>query len=192
MIRKSIIWRSMYSHYNDVYPYTTLLLLGKQSSVEGGRAEAPQKSSACFHSSESFIPNCGTTPLQICSIQFALYCEICSGELILIPLWLCPLVFWSWMNFSFQDEWVTSPCLLPVSLKFRVKTIVLTKSKEITWVILNLIFDWESDLPSCFSTWQTCSYVMKELFDNKKNSSALPSSILNRCPALCNLMDCSH
>ena len=127
-------------------------------------------------------------PLQICSNPVCL-------SLWDLFRWINPdscdsvLVFWSWME---MNGWqILSP--IPVSLKFEIKTIdSLPKAKEITWGILNLIFDWESGLPSCFIAWQNCSYVMKRIiWRQKKNSSALPSSILNRCPTLCNLMDCS-
>ena len=194
MIRKSIMKSFYVLSYNDVYPYTTLLLLEKQKpKAEGGRVEAPQKSSAYFYSSWVFIPNCGTMPLQICSNPV---CPLLWD----LFRWINPdscdsvLVFWSWMvHIPKMNGWqVLSP--IPVSLKFEIKTIdSLPKAREITWVILNLIFDWESDLPSCFIAWQNCSYVMKRIiWQQKKNSSALPSSILNRCPTLCNLMDCSH
>ena len=124
-------------------------------------------------------------------IQFALHWDLFR--------WINPdscdsvLVFWSWMvHIPKMNGWqVLSP--IPVFLKFEIKTIdSLPKAREIIWGILNLIFDWESSLPSCFIAWQNCSCVMKRIiWWQKKNSSALPSSILNRCPTLCNLMDCS-
>ena len=107
-------------------------------------------------------------PLQICSNP------VCSSLWDLFR-WINPdscdsgLVFWSWMvHIPKMNGWqVLFP--IPVSLKFEIKTIdSLPKAREITWVILNLIFDWESGLPSCFIAWQNCSYVMKIIIWQQK------------------------
>lgn len=180
----------MYSHTMASIHIQHCCYSGSKSLSRRRKSEAPTEKFCLLSLLLSFIPNCGTRHSRFVPVQLAL---------LLWDLfrWINPdscdsvLVFWSWIvHIPKMNGWQV--CLLYLFLSSLSKTMrFLPKAREITWWSKSDFWlrVWFAIL---FCAWQTCSYVMKELFDNKKRTHQLYLFYIKSLSTLCNLMDCSH